>query len=193
MANDIKPRMRKLYDWEIEQARLVFVDTLNYSKIRVCEGYSWPDFANRLGRFVRRQSPPGPGEHNSITLGYHCYFPVQLSEQPPSADHPDYSDMEWLIHEMTHSWQYQHTGAGYLFRALWAQFRLKDKAYDFGDIPGLITARKKGLNIFTYNPEAQASIVETCYAYQFQKRDVSAFLPFLDDLHTAARPREGTI
>lgn len=186
MADTVMRRMRSLYDWEIEQARPAFADTLNYKNVRVCEGYGWPDYANRLGRFIRHQSPPGPGEHNSITLGYHCYFPVRLSERPPSADNPDYTDMEWLIHEMTHSWQYQHTGIGYLFRALWAQFRLKDAAYDFGDTQGLLDARQKGLNLFSYNPEAQASIVETYYAYKFQNRDVEAFLPYIEDLQKAA-------
>lgn len=182
MADNVTPRKRSLRDWEIEQARPAFGDTLNYQNVRVCEGYSWPDFANRLGRLVRRQAPPGPGEHNSITLGYSCYFPVLLSEQPPSATNTDYTDMEWLMHEMTHAWQYQHTGIGYLFRALWAQFRLKDAAYDFGDIQGLLNTRQKGLNLFSFNPEAQASVVETYYAYRFQNRDVSAFLPYIGDL-----------
>jgi hypothetical protein len=186
MADKIQRRMRGLRDWEIEQAHPAFGDTLNYAKVRVCEGYGWPDYANRFGRFVRRQSPPGPGEHNSITLGYHCYFPVPLSEQQPSADHPDYTDMEWLIHEMTHCWQYQHTGIGYLFRALWAQFRLKDAAYSFGDVPGLLEARQKGLNLFNFNPEAQAAVVETYYVYKFLSRDVSAFLPYIEDLQKAA-------
>ena len=185
MVDKVMRRMRGLYDWEIEQAHPVFLDTLQYKNVRVCEGYGWPDFANRFGRFVRRQSPPGPGEHNSITLGYHCYFPVGLPEQPPSADNPDYTDMEWLIHEMTHSWQYQHTGTGYLFRALWAQFRLKDAAYEFGGAEGLLADRQKGLKLFNYNPEAQASIVETYYANKFQNLDVSAFLPYIEDLQKA--------
>jgi hypothetical protein len=186
MSDTITRRMRALRDWEIEQACPAFGNTLNYEKVRVCEGYAWPDYANRFGRFTRHQAPPGPGEHNAITLGNHCYFPIPLSEQPPSADHPDYSDMQWLIHEMTHSWQYQHTGIGYLFRALWAQIRLKDKAYDFGDVQGLVKARQKGLTLFSFNPEAQASIVETYYEHKFREWDVSAFLPYIEDLQKAA-------
>ena len=187
MAGKLTSRMRNLYDWEIEQTSPIFAGTLKFQDVRVCEGYGWPDYANRLGRFLRRQSPPGPGEHNSITLGYHCYFPVFLPEQAPSTDNLDYSNMEWLIHEMTHTWQYQHTGIGYLYRALWAQFILKDAAYDFGGTDGLVTARQKGLTLFSYNPEAQASIVETYYAYKFQNMDVSAFQPFIEDVQKIAK------
>ena len=57
MADTIQRRVRGLRDWEIEQARPAFGDTLNYDKVRVCEGYGWPDYANRFGRFIRRQWP----------------------------------------------------------------------------------------------------------------------------------------
>src|SRR3972149_3256694 len=137
MADKVRPQVRNLSDWEKEQISPIFVGSLSIEKVRVCEGYSWPDFANRLGRFVRRQAPPGPGEHNSITLGNHCYFPVLLQETIPPAGDWDISNMQWLVHELTHAWQYQHTGARYLFRALWAQFRLKDAAYEFGGPEGL--------------------------------------------------------
>jgi hypothetical protein len=186
MADKIRPQVRKLYDWEIEQISPIFVGSLRYDKVRVCEGYSWPDFANRLGRFVRRQPPPGQGEHNSITLGYHCYFPVLLQNPVPPPGDWDVSNMEWLVHELTHSWQYQHTGSGYLFRALWAQFRFKDAAYEYGGSDGLAACRLEGGTLFSFNPEAQATIVEDYYWRKRQNKDVSAYLPYIEDLQKAA-------
>jgi hypothetical protein len=80
MADEVKRQVRKLYDWEIEQVSPIFAGSLNFEKIRICEGYGWPDYANRFGRFIRRQSPPGPDEHNSITLGNHCYWGSSFSK-----------------------------------------------------------------------------------------------------------------
>jgi hypothetical protein len=186
MADKIRPRDRKLYDWEIEQISPIFGNALQFDKVRVCEGYTWPDLANRMGRFTRRQPPPGPGEHNAITLGYHCYFPVVLQETMPPKGDWDVFNMEWLTHELTHAWQYQHIGAKYLFRALWAQIRFKDAAYDFGGPEGLSACRLEGGTLFSFNPEAQASIVEDFYRRVRQSKLVSAFQPFIDDLQKAA-------
>jgi len=186
MADKIRPRVRELYEWEKEQIAPIFAGSLNVEKARVCEGYSWPDFANRMGRFLRRQTPPGSGEHNSITLGHHCYFPVLLQDPVPPPDGWDISNMEWLVHELTHSWQYQHTGARYLFRALWAQIRFKDAAYEYGGPEGLSACRLEGGTLFSFNPEAQASIVEDYYWRKYHNGEVSAYLPYIEDLQQAA-------
>jgi hypothetical protein len=186
MADKIKPSIRKLYDWEIEQISPIFAGSLRMDKVRVCEGYSWPDFANRMGRFTRHQPAPGPGEHNAITLGNHCYFPVRLQESMPPQGDWDISNMEWLTHELTHVWQYQHIGAKYLVQALWAQMRFKDAAYDFGGPEGLSACRLEGGTLLSFNPEAQASIVVDFYRRVRYNRVVSAFLPFIDDLQKAA-------
>ena len=186
MADKIRPQVRKLYDWEIEQISPIFLGSLSYGKVRVCEGYGWPDFANRLGRFFRHQPPPGPDEHNSITLGNHCYFPVLLPETLPLPGEWDFYNVDWLVHELTHTWQYQHTGIRYLFRALWAQFRLKDAAYEFGGPDGLAACRLEGGTLFSFNPEGQASIVEDYYRRKRQNKDVSAYLPFIGDLQNVS-------
>jgi len=186
MAEKVRRRARKLYDWEIAQFSPVFLGSLRYEKVRVCEGYTWPDFANSLGRFLRRQSPPGPGEHNSITLGNHCYFPVALPAALPLPGDWDFYNLDWLVHELTHTWQYQHTGSRYLFRALWAQFRLKEAAYEFGGPDGLAACRLEGGTLFSFNPEAQASIVEDYYRRMRQGKDVNVYLPYIEDLQNVA-------
>ena len=186
MADNLKPHVRILFDWEKDQIAPIFLGTLNVAIVRVCEGYTWPDFANRMGRFVRRQPPPGTGEHNSITLGNHCYFPVLVQEHVPPEGDWDISNMEWLVHELTHAWQYQHIGSRYLFRALWAQFRLKDAAYEYGGPDGLSAFRLKGGNLFSFNVEAQATIVEDYYWRTYHNQDVSAYKSYIEDLQKTA-------
>ena len=182
MTKGIKRRVRKMYDWEIVEARSVFGDSLNYDRVRICEGYGIADFTDRIGRFLKRQPPLGPGEHNSITLRNRCYFPVYLPENKPAPGSFDTSSVEWLIHELTHTWQYQHTGIRYLFRALWAQFLHGDAAYDFGGPSNLVALRSEGGTISHFNPEAQADIVQSYYFRAGIKLDVSAYLPYIQDI-----------
>jgi hypothetical protein len=42
-ASEPKKRVRPLYAWEVEQARVVFGDQLRYDQIRIHEGVGWPD------------------------------------------------------------------------------------------------------------------------------------------------------
>jgi hypothetical protein len=182
MAKKLKRRVRKMYDWEIAEAQNAFGNSLNYDRVRICEGYGIADFTDRIGRFLKRQPPLGPGEHNSITLRNRCYFPVYLPENKPEANSVDVSNVEWLMHELTHTWQYQHTGIRYLFRALWAQLLHGDAAYDFGGPSNLVALRDGGGTILDFNPEAQADIVQTYYSNAHASLDVSAYLPYLQDI-----------
>ena len=124
-------RVRPLFDWEIAEARKVFGDSLRYDLVWIHEGFTWTDAIDRLGRKLKKLPPPGPQDHNAVTLGNNCYFPVNLpAELVPPGDPLDYF-MPWLIHELTHAWQYQHTGWAYIVRAFAAQFRYGQAAYDF--------------------------------------------------------------
>jgi hypothetical protein len=127
-----KKRTRKLYDWEIEEFTPVFGNTLIFVRIRIHEGTTWPDFLDRLGRKLKGMTPPSKESHNAMTLGNHCYFPVNLPEFPVPLGHPDSYKLDWLVHELTHSWQFQHIGWKYLIKALRAQFRDKQNAYEYG-------------------------------------------------------------
>lgn len=179
---EITRRTRPLYDWEIEEASLVFGHTLHFARVRIHEGAAWPDSINRVGRFLKRLPAPGKFDHNAVTLGNHCYFPVPLPQTLPPPGHPDSFYVDWLIHELTHAWQYQHTGAGYLFRALAAQFREGDRAYDFGGPDGLLARRLEDWKFARFNPEQQGNIAQTYYVALRSRRNVDAWLPYIRDI-----------
>jgi hypothetical protein len=182
-VNPPEPRKikRPLREWEIAEARKVFGSTIDYAAVRVHEGSGWTDSANRLGMWLKRIPRPADYRPNAITLGNHCYFPIRLPETLDSWDHWSYS-FGWVIHELTHAWQYQNFGWGYLFRALSAQFRLGAKAYDFGDAAGLAAAIAEGKDFMWFNPEQQGSIAQTFYDYQRLNWGVSAWAPFIDEI-----------
>ena len=180
---DPKPvrRTRGLYAWEITEAQSVFGGSLAYDRVRIQEGVGWPDYINIVGRKLRGQPAPGPGEHNAITLLYTLSFPLNLPESLPAPGSPDDYCVDWLIHELTHAWQNQHTGPGYIVRALNAQFKYKNP-YDYGGAVKLKENRLKGDKISSFNPEAQASITQDYYRRKRRNQDVSAFEPFVDDI-----------
>ena len=111
---------RLLYTWEVAEARRVFGDGLDYSRVWIHECNPMPDRLDRFGKWLRRQKRD-PHAHNAITLGNHCHFPVRLPEQLVMIGHPEYYKVGWLMHELTHAWQYQQLGWKYLWLALLAE------------------------------------------------------------------------
>ena len=193
--SDCRRRVRPLYDWEIAEARKVFGDSLHYGRIRIHECATWADAIDRLGRWLKKLPPAGPEEHNSVTLGYHCYFPVSLPDRlVPPGDSLDFC-MPWLIHELTHAWQYQHVGWTYLVRALLAQFRYGSAAYDFGGESNLVTCRHNHWTFTRFNPEQQGDIARTYYDClrstnaidePNKQNELSAYRPYISDIQEAA-------
>lgn len=179
-----KVSKRRLYSWEIAEFYPVFAASLNYEKVWVHENNPWPDRIDRLGRRFKGMPPPGDNDHNAITLGNHTYFPVQLPTYLPSEGDADLYKIDWLIHELTHAWQYQHIGWRYLLKALLAQFRDKERAYDYGGEEGLIKSREEGKKFHQYNPEQQGNIVQAYYLRRRGGQDVSAWQPYIDDLQS---------
>lgn len=66
--------------------------------------------------------------------------------------------MNWLIHELTHAWQYQHIGIRYLFKAILGHIRLGPKVYEYGGEKGLREAVADGVEFTSFNPEQQGDI-----------------------------------
>ena len=172
---------RRLREWEIVEARTVFGDALDYARVRIHECASWTDAANRLGMWLKRIPLPPAYVPNAITLGDHCYFPIQLPETLALWDRSPYS-FGWVIHELTHAWQYQHLGWKYLTQALSAQFRHGAAAYDFGDAAGLAAAQQAGEKFSSFNPEQQGAIVQAYYDRLRANRDVTAWMPFVHEI-----------
>jgi hypothetical protein len=89
------------------------------------------------------------------TVGNNIYIPNDFSITDEHA-------AQTLIHELTHVWQYQHTGTSYISRALSAQIGAairsgsRNLAYAY-----TITA---DASFFDFNPEQQGHIVENYFA-----------------------------
>ncbi len=155
--------VRPLYEYEIGEARRVFGEALRYERVRVHENNGWTDALDRLGRRLKGLPPMGPQDHNAVTLGYNCFFPVTLPASLIPVGQPlDYC-MPWLIHELTHAWQFEKMGWGYVVRALSAQLNLKGAAYDFGPFDQLVTRRSQGATLTDFNPEQQGHITRAYY------------------------------
>ena len=182
MSNDFQKLVRGMYPWEIEEFMPIFGNTLTYDRVRIFECTSWPDAIDRLGRKLKRMPPPKENEHNAVTLGNKCYFPVRLPEGLVPHGAPDSYKIDWLVHELTHVWQYQHQSWLYLWRAIVAQLRDKDQAYDYGGEDGLIKSRKKSKNFKQFNPEQQGNIVQAYYVRKRAGQDVSSWQPYIDDI-----------
>jgi hypothetical protein len=177
--------VRTLYNWEVQLFVPIFENTLRYGDIRIHEGTTFPDQIDRLGRRLKGMPPPDANLHNAVTLGNHLYFPVKLLSELAPAGHAEGYKLDWLAHELTHAWQYQHQSWLYLVRALRAQFKEKDKAYDYGGEAGLIASRANNKSFFDFNPEQQGNIVQDYFRKQRANLDASAFAPFISDLQTA--------
>lgn len=69
-----------------------------------------------------------------------------------------------LIHELTHVWQYERSGAIYIAQAIHAQITLGGTgAYDYDGVAGLQAAKSAGQGILSFNREQQAQIVQDFY------------------------------
>jgi hypothetical protein len=181
-ADKAQPTTRTLYEWEIREFYPLFGDTLDYSRVRIHENATFTDLIDRIGRRLKGMPPSSEGSHNAITLGNHCYFPVSLPTELLPLDHRENYKLPWLAHEVTHAWQFQQQGWMYLVRAILAQLRERERAYDYGGEDGLAKARKLGRRFADFNPEQQGNIVQTYYARQRAGRESSAFEPFIADL-----------
>jgi hypothetical protein len=176
---------RNLYPWEIVQARSVFGDTLRYEKVLIHEYAKWPDTIDDLGRKLKKEAPRKTDDHNAITIGYGCFFPVGLPLIQPGVQDQQFYKITWLIHELTHCWQYQRLGLRYIFMALQAQFKQGPDAYRIGDAHELTEKRQKGLRFFDFNPEQQGRLNETFFValnnLPDQQEMYEACLPYVSE------------
>jgi hypothetical protein len=185
-----KARVRPLYLWEIEEAHKVFADRLNYQRVHIHENMSLPDSIDRFSRKLRGMPALGPGRHNAMTIGNHCLFPVFLPEAPPSPlDPADYAT-GWLIHELTHAWQFQHSGWSYIFHAIWVQVRQKNQVYALPDPISLIQKHAEGWTFFSFSVEQQGDLTRLYYYAQRDpngiKSELEAYSLYVQDLINAA-------
>jgi len=161
---------------EIEEAKLVFANSLASERVVIHEEIAWPDRIAALGASLHGNSAPS---HNAITLGNQLYFPVVLSTDPTLDAETALGDMAWLIHELTHCWQYQKGGIGYFFRALGVQLRDGAQAYAYGWETGLAQALARGDTFSDFNPEQQGEITRHYYYRLKRGLDTQAWRPWI--------------
>ena len=158
---------RALAEHEIREARLVFADALDYQRVVVVESWPW------MQRLTRAET--------AFCLGNRTIFPRPINTRM-------LDDMSWLIHEMTHVWQFQTRGWVYLIEALWAQFKLGGAAaYNYGGQAGLEAASLTDASIHNFNPEQQGDIAKHYYRLFKLRRNKEAWEPFVEDIRRSRK------
>jgi hypothetical protein len=182
MAREIGPmKGRQLSPTEIREARQVFGNVLDYSRVRVLEGARWTDLMRRR---VAPESDRSPAPHNAMTLGWRCCFPVRLRTTVADLAVGDLGDMGWLVHELAHAWQFQQTGWGYAWKAVRALVRFGEAAYHYGGAEGL-QASAHGLASF--NVEQQAEIARDYYLRRRRGAECAAWEHAAEGFRTPTR------
>ena len=161
---------------EVNYAREIFGDSIDYSQIRITkDNIASVGATKTLGNTIHFQS----------TWGSHSVFESDGTTLTPAG-------RELLIHEMTHVWQYQNGDWRYATDSLWAQFigfviySDRDAAYNWRE------AYNAGLSWETWNPEQQAAAVEE-YNRLFRSGSNNAILMQLQPYIEEVRQREGAL
>ncbi len=94
------------------------------------------------------------------------------------------SDLDILVHELMHVYQYQRAGSRYFAEALLAQH---GEGYGYGGPEGLSRAWSSGKRLCDFNREQQAQIVQDYWVSCRWGCDVSEFEPYIAAL------REGKV
>jgi hypothetical protein len=153
-------RSRSLTEFEIRQAKIVFKNALNYSKVTIEDGSPSARIMS-LGGYAR-------------TVGNTIYFPVGKSR-----------DMPFMIHELTHVWQYQKKGIVSTIKCLWAQattgYKYMPKGTKNPD-QYMLRQRGRGKTLYSYNYEQQGDILEDYYRRRRKGLPVIGYRLFAKDV-----------
>lgn len=157
--NVLRQTDRPLTGEEAAEARLVFGKGLRYGDIRITED-------PLLGSLSTARTLPST-----------IFFPPGSSRLPIF--------MPWLIHELTHSWQYQHgvgvmrtAGTAFVCYVGWPM------SYSYGGEAGLLAAAALGRGFNTFNTEQQGDIARDYYLKLKSGADTAAWNPFLAELRS---------
>ncbi len=159
--------IRPLRPDEQSVAQQIFAEGLNLTRVQINEGSQVPNQIGQLGALLRGKPAP---QANAITVGNTSYFPRELTG--------DVVDIAWLMHELTHQWQYQHFGIVYLAQAIVAPTYVY---CDPGETPAgaLARCRAQEKTFASFNREQQGDIVRDYYFALKQSQDPNATPPDL--------------
>jgi len=170
---------RPLSPYEISECRKAFGDKLHYQAVKIFEGCTLPNLLDDFGNLFKKIPPRDVKAKNAITLGNRCLFGRVINTSKAN-------DMSWVIHELTHVWQYQTMGWHYLFKAMAAHKRLGVHVYDFGGEEGLKKHIQKAGKFTDFNMEQQGDIVKGYYEKLCKGEDTSAWGYFIEQMEKAS-------
>jgi hypothetical protein len=144
---------------EIETAAAVLgKDALPYERVRLAQG-GILTYAFRMNK----------------NRAFSTWHTINMPERPEE-------DLPLLVHELTHTYQFERVGTVYIGQALLEQRRHGREAYHYGGEDGLRTAVASGKRYRDYNREQQGQITQDYCARLHAGEDTSAFAPFIDQL-----------
>ena len=167
---------------EIEEAISVFGYSINYRNVVVYEDAQWLSIFARATSFLLRAEPV---LNQAITLGYWVFFPWTIYTSKSEAPDLRLRDTAWLIHELTHVWQFEHVGARTLFKSIRAHARYGKDAYVYGGESGLIKHRLEGGHLDDLNPEQQGDVARHYYVRANREQDLTAWKPYVFEFKNA--------
>ncbi len=110
--------------------------------------------------------------------GHRAFATFHTINLPERGEHQR-SNVEIVVHEIVHVYQYERAGSRYFAEALLAQ---EEEGYGYGGVEGLMDALHKGKQIRNFNREQQAQIVQDYIVRSKVRADVSAYEPFIRQL-----------
>jgi hypothetical protein len=142
LADFIKFNTRPMTSTELSEAKTIFGNSIDYSLVRIDE-YS----------LIAHIGKKNVGAENMAVVTFHTVNFTRKIEAGRGTD-----DMAWLIHELTHVWQYERMGAVYMAKAIHAQ---NNGGYDYTGVTALEENATKGLSGF--NLEQQGEVISDYY------------------------------
>jgi hypothetical protein len=103
---------------------------------------------------------------------FNTFYTVNLPRNGPHAR----ENLDILIHELVHVYQYERIGSVYGVESLYAQ---RTSGYDYGGREGLRQAQAEGKHFCTFNREQQAQIVQDYYDRLCHGLDTTDYEPFI--------------
>lgn len=170
---------------EIQEAQQVFGESLDTGRVVIHENAGWTNFLGRVGAWLRGEEPPAA---NAVTLLNHVYFPRRLPVRASRADSPRTAiDTGWLIHELTHVWQFQNLGLWYVLGTVWLHVRSRHDIYSYGGEAELRRRAQNNEGFLTFNPEQQGEISRDYYVRIKRGLDAGAWEPFVKTIQEIRR------
>jgi hypothetical protein len=171
-------RSRSLTQDEIDYAKEVYLDSIDYSVITITRDSVLALGAPRtIGNTIHLKSDWGHFKEDTL----------ELTEQ----------GLLTLVHEMGHVWQYQNGGLAYIPESLWAQFKAAVSGGERAGAYDWRAAHEAGIPWEDWNPEQQAEAIEDYNKLLRKSKDgtatpeelheLSILLPYIEKV----RRREG--